>query len=86
MKKRSVARRSALFVVILVVLLLPVGTGQAGAAAPAAEVPRFEPAPCPLPAPAEVSCGYLVVPENRSLANGRTIRLAVAILPAQDEN
>ncbi|MFL5819884.1 MAG: alpha/beta fold hydrolase [Solirubrobacteraceae bacterium] len=27
-------------------------------------------------------CGFLVVPENRSVDNGRTIRLAVAIVPA----
>jgi pimeloyl-ACP methyl ester carboxylesterase len=60
-------------------------------AAPAAEgtatVPRFEPAPCPkLPeveALAEASCGYLVVPENRSRPTGRTIRLMVAKFPAR---
>jgi pimeloyl-ACP methyl ester carboxylesterase len=28
-------------------------------------------------------CGYLTVPENRSTDNGRTIRLAVAIVPAR---
>ncbi len=42
-------------------------------------VPRFEPAPCPklqgAEALADASCGYLVVPENRSQATGRTIRL-----------
>jgi len=45
-------------------------------------VPRFEPAPCPklreVKALAEASCGYLVVPENRSRPTGRTIRLMVA--------
>ena len=50
-------------------------------------VPRFEPAACPKLAGAEVldkaSCGYLVVPENRSQASGRTIRLLVAKYPAR---
>ena len=51
------------------------------------KVPRFEPAPCPKLAGAEelakASCGYLVVPENRSRPNGRTIRLMVAKYPAR---
>ena len=50
-------------------------------------VPRFEPAPCPkvqgAEALADASCGYLVVPENRSQATGRTIRLFVATYPAR---
>jgi pimeloyl-ACP methyl ester carboxylesterase len=49
-------------------------------------VPRFEPAPCPkLPGTEELakaSCGYLVVPEDRSRPTGRTIRLMVAKYPA----
>lgn len=53
----------------------------------AATTPRFEPAPCPqLLEPVAGSdawhCGYLVVPENRANPNGRTIRLAVARVPA----
>jgi pimeloyl-ACP methyl ester carboxylesterase len=48
-------------------------------------VPRFEPTPCPklqgAEALADASCGYLVVPENRSQATGRTIRLFVATYP-----
>jgi len=44
--------------------------------------PRFEPAPCFTPDLQGSRCGYLVVPENRSKPNGRTIRLAVAIVPA----
>ena len=40
---------------------------------------RFEPAPCPklqgAETLAEASCGYLVVPENRSQPEGRAIRL-----------
>ena len=50
-------------------------------------MPRFEPAPCPKLQGAEelakASCGYLVVPENRSQPNGRTIRLMVAKYPAR---
>ena len=50
-------------------------------------VPRFEPAQCPkLPGAEELakaSCGYLVVPENRSRPTGRTIRLMVAKYPAR---
>jgi pimeloyl-ACP methyl ester carboxylesterase len=52
-----------------------------------ASVPRFEPAPCPkLPGVewlAHADCGYLVVPEDRSRPNGRTIRLLVAKHRAQ---
>jgi pimeloyl-ACP methyl ester carboxylesterase len=50
-------------------------------------VPRFESATCPkLPGADELvkaSCGYLVVPENRSRPTGRTIRLMVAKYPAR---
>src|SRR5947209_13862722 len=48
-------------------------------------VPRFDPAPCPFKPAGGIAegknlrCGYLVVPENRSAAGSRTIRLAVAI-------
>ncbi len=50
-------------------------------------MPRFEPAPCPeLPGAEELSkasCGYLLVPENRSRPERRTIRLMVAKYPAR---
>jgi len=55
------------------------------AAAQADETPVFEPAPCPFSVPSAfvegetVECGYLVVPEDRAVPDGRTIRLAVAI-------
>ena len=42
-------------------------------------VPATLPEPLALPT---ARCGFLVVPENRSQADGRTIRLAVAIVPA----
>ena len=51
------------------------------------KVPRIEPAPCPKLAGAgelaKASCGYLVVPEDRSRPNSRTIRLMVAKYPAR---
>jgi pimeloyl-ACP methyl ester carboxylesterase len=46
--------------------------------------PVFEEAPCPFPASrsalAQVRCGWVEVPEDRSLPDGRRLRLAVAIL------
>jgi pimeloyl-ACP methyl ester carboxylesterase len=67
------------------------GCGGGGSSMPqfAKNLPpaRFESAPCPkkspaVPAFARARCGYLVVPENRFKSNGRTIRLAVAIVPS----
>lgn len=51
---------------------------------PGGRVPRFESAPCWTTVPASVSarCGFLVVPENRAKQNGKTIRVAVAIVRA----
>ncbi len=56
--------------------------------APLAHVPRFEFAPCWSTIPANVSarCGFLVVPENRAARNGKTIRVAVAIVRAASKN
>jgi pimeloyl-ACP methyl ester carboxylesterase len=56
--------------------------------AEAGSTARFEPAACPqtpepIPELETARCGFLVVPENRANPNGRTIRLAVAIVPAQ---
>jgi pimeloyl-ACP methyl ester carboxylesterase len=51
--------------------------------------PAFVPAACPklalksVPAIRTARCGYLTVPENRSVDSSRTIRLAVAIVPAR---
>ena len=75
--------------ILLLALLLasPTVARAAQAAEGTATVPRFEPAPCPKLQGAETlakaSCGYLVVPENRSRPNGRTIRLMVAKYPAR---
>src|SRR5512139_3527558 len=51
---------------------------------------RFEPAPCevrlpPGQLPESVECGHLIVPEDRSRNDGRTVRLAVAVLKATGE-
>ena len=65
-------------VVSFILLLAPtILMGQAS------EVPRFEPDRCAIPVPAvekHVDCGYLVVKENRTSGNTRTIRLSIAIL------
>jgi pimeloyl-ACP methyl ester carboxylesterase len=46
--------------------------------------PTFENAPCPFTADAKVleqlRCGYVTVPENRAVPDGRRLKLAVAIL------
>ncbi|MGB8565420.1 MAG: hypothetical protein WCD83_18715, partial [Pseudolabrys sp.] len=74
---------------LLFALLLasPMMTRAVQAAERTATVPRFEPAPCPKLQGAETladaSCGYLVVPEDRSRPDGRTIRLMVATYPAR---
>ncbi|ARE73458.1 alpha/beta fold hydrolase [Streptomyces sp. NPDC059558] len=63
-------------------------TGTTGTPGPGRVVAsRFVPGPCPkTPEPIEAlataRCGYLEVPENRSRPGGRTIRLAVAVIPA----
>ena len=70
---------SAALIFSALLLICPaIGRGQT-------EVPRFEPAECPFEggewrAGENIDCGYLVVPENRKKDNGRTLRLAVAIL------
>jgi len=53
--------------------------------------PPFEPADCPfenftVPEGERIECGYLVVPEDRAEADGRDIRLAVAILKSRSAN
>ena len=79
----AVTRRHLL---LLTLLLAPPAVTRAEDNAPP-PVPRFEPAPCPkLPGAEELakaSCGYLVVPENRSRPTGRKIRLMVAKYPAR---
>ena len=50
-------------------------------------VPRFEASNCAVAVPENkknVECGYLVVYENRSVKNGRTIRLPIVILKSEN--
>jgi len=86
-------RLTALVVGIVALGSAVAAIGSAAGAPPtlpepfAESTPRFELASCPkTPHPIEAlkkaRCGYLVVPENRTHPNGRTIRNAVAILPA----
>ncbi|MFG2981090.1 alpha/beta fold hydrolase [Streptomyces sp. NPDC048258] len=79
-------------------LLAAVGPTSAGAAQRNADTgtvtgpgtaaaSRFVPGPCPrTPEPIEAlataRCGFLEVPENRARPGGRTVRLAVAVIPA----
>jgi hypothetical protein len=83
---------TALLTASLVVVLLVASTLWTGAQpAEAGSMTRFEPGTCPntpepIPALQMARCGYLVVPESRSTPNGRTIRLAVAIVPAASES
>lgn len=84
--------RSSYSVALLCVLVLAVGGCSAGSVfsggPDAGPTPRFEAAPCPkTPEPIKelkrARCGFLIVPENRSISNGRIIRLAVAIVPSR---
>src|SRR5215510_7842455 len=77
----------AFLAVGLLFALVSCGDDSSGGVATA----RFESGPCPntpepIPALQTARCGSLVVPESRSKSNGRTIRLAVAIIPAVSES
>jgi pimeloyl-ACP methyl ester carboxylesterase len=83
-------------IAILALGLAIAATGSTAGASPSLSeplgesTPRFEPGQCPkTPHPIQAlktaRCGYLVVPENRAHPNGRTIRNAVAIVPAQSK-
>ncbi len=69
-------------VLVLALLFASPVMARVAQAAHSATVPRFEPALCAKIQGVEwllhASCGYLVVPEDRSRPNGRTIRLMVA--------
>ncbi|MCC6612566.1 MAG: alpha/beta fold hydrolase [Anaerolineae bacterium] len=62
-------------------LVLLSSLGIASAQAQGGVVPRFEPAPCPVSYPAryDVSCGYVIVPEEHANPDGDTLRVMVAI-------
>jgi len=72
------------FILLIFSLTMLVGTVNAQE-----KLPRFESAPCPFEGAEkqeDVRCGYLIVPENRSLPNGRTLRLSVAVLGSLSDN
>src|SRR5262245_20711891 len=63
------------------------GCGEESSELTSRDEARYEPAPCdvklPDGQPAEtVECGHLIVPEDRSRNDGRTVTLAVAVLKA----
>ncbi|MFE2231968.1 alpha/beta fold hydrolase [Streptomyces sp. NPDC059442] len=79
------ARTKAALLAACLGVLGAVGTAPSSAQSPPNGGPpaRFVPGPCPqTPEPVPGRCGFLEVPENRKLRKGRTIRLAVAIIPA----
>jgi pimeloyl-ACP methyl ester carboxylesterase len=54
----------------------------------AQSVPRFEPSECAIQIPngEKVECGYLVVAEDRTVKNNKTIRLPIIILKSDNPN
>ncbi|MBX7173343.1 MAG: alpha/beta hydrolase [Pyrinomonadaceae bacterium] len=54
----------------------------------AQSVPRFEPSDCAIQIPKgeKVECGYLIVPEDRTIKNNKTIKLPIAILKSDNPN
>ena len=82
---RTITETYKQLLLIALFLASPIGA-RAAPIEETATVPSFEPAPCPkLPGAEELSkasCGYQLVPENRSRPEGRTIRLMVAKYPA----
>lgn len=89
---RNAMAAAAAAAVLVGVVAVPGGTaaadGARGAAGGETAAPaRFVPGPCPETAePVEAldgaRCGFLEVPENRARPGGRTVRLAVAVVPA----
>ena len=80
-----------LAVAAAVALLTNLTAGGASSAASSLPAPRFEPttcptAPVPTSLPETARCGFLIVPENRAKATGRTIRLTVGIVPAKSRH
>lgn len=81
------------FLQLLIAVALAVGCCPPAAAAPRAQRSEaFQPAACMFDLPPgvrdgeDIECGYLTVPEHHARPDGRTIRLAVAIIKARGEN
>ncbi len=87
MPKHSIHAVSAAAALACLAAFGPAPGGTASAPAPSPSGARFVPGPCPKPpepieALSSARCGFLEVPENRSRPGGRTIKLAVAVIPA----
>ncbi|MFK0253708.1 alpha/beta fold hydrolase [Streptomyces sp. NPDC090445] len=94
MAKRSINAAAAAAALACLAAFGPAGSSAASPSArgagpgPAAPAARFVPGPCPkTPEPVaaltEARCGFLEVPENRAARpGGRTVKLAVAVIPA----
>ncbi|MGW5848676.1 alpha/beta fold hydrolase [Streptomyces sp. NPDC055254] len=95
MPKHSIPAVTAAAALVCLAVFGPTPSSAASAPAqPAGPTPaapsRFVPGPCPKPpepieALSDARCGFLEVPENRSRPGGRTIKLAVAVIPAASE-
>jgi pimeloyl-ACP methyl ester carboxylesterase len=89
--KLSVAIMSLVFVSQLILHTeAETGAARTSAVTPASMVgPRFEPAPCPFTPAADqveghsLSCGFVLVPENRARPEGNWLRLAVAVFKSR---
>ncbi len=73
--------------VILALFLLGLSVGALPAAAQSAALPIFEPTPCPVNFiyTGDVECGVVVIPQDRSNPEERTLRLAVAVFKARSQ-
>lgn len=71
---------------ITLVYLLLSGSTPPVKAETSAGVPRFEATSCPfvIPQGETISCGFLVVPENRTRPDGRVIRIFAAIVKSHN--
>jgi pimeloyl-ACP methyl ester carboxylesterase len=81
--RRPVALAATALAVLTAGLASALAATQAGGAVPASHFVR---AACPEQLPPSVHgarCGYLIVPENRATGSAKTIRLAVAVIPAK---
>ena len=82
MESRTMAVTRQQLLLVAFLLATPAVARATQAAEGTGTVPRFEPSPCPklqgVEWLADATCGYLVVPEDRTRPAGRTIRLMVA--------
>lgn len=77
-----------LVIPVITLLAAAIGPVPLAAAHDGEPPPHFEPSECPFTPPfgVTIKCGYLSVPENRSIPDSPTIRLAVAIIKSRSEH